>query len=185
LKRNQRNLHLLKSDLRKAKRSLESETASGEGPVPKRPDGTKAVAGVVSPRQKVRRPVDDVAPPPLPRPGTASGNRVLASASLSGLSLPEGVHSSLRPTTPNLLGRPLVTMADVEAAYEAIAVAQLRRTAMANQSAALQIPAASTTSAVSDSKPVGDNEAEESEVSEDGSDAGSVEADVLVVHHDD
>lgn len=42
-----------------------------------------------------------------------------------------------RPTTANLLGRPLLTMQDVEAAYEAIAVAQVRRAELGSRAAGL------------------------------------------------
>ncbi len=47
-----------------------------------------------------------------------------------------GAFAGGRTTTPNLLGRELVTVEDVEAAYEAIAVAQLRRSQMLNGPAA-------------------------------------------------
>ena len=66
--------------------------------------------------------------------------------------------SNARTTTPNLLGRELRTVEDVEAAYEAIAVAQLRR-----------------------SKMLGSDET----MSSSGRDSGSSSAaDVLVVHGD-
>lgn len=173
--------------------SMVIDGSVGSSPVPKRPEG--APDGMVSPRQKVSRhepsgmtgttgvDVEKVAPPPLPsqRPGTASGNRVLSSAAVGSSA------SGFRPNTPNLLGRPLLTLADVEAAYEAIAVAQLRRSEFAAQAATLRAADPYTADA-GEAAEEGD---ESDEGEEDGEEEDSTQrlsgtsADVLIVHHDD
>ena len=202
IKRNERTLLEIKSDLRKAKR--EAVASSGQQP---RPPESRPTDALTSPK-KARAHVDtghattstlgaalaNAAPPPLPRPGTASGNRVLSashaviadvvdptSGAVAGAS---GLAAGFRPNTPNLLGRPILTVEDVEAAYEAIAVAQLRRSTFAAQASSLPgdpVKAAVNVPATSNAGAGNSGDEDEDEDEEDEGDSDNA-ADVLVVH---